>query len=79
MMLPPNNIHHTAAFCQVSERKIWQEIVDYLVRVDLDKLGIDEKQFEEMQELFKMFDNDRDGVLSLKEFERLMGVLGRAG
>jgi Ca2+-binding EF-hand superfamily protein len=63
----------------VSERKIWQEIVDYLVRVDLDKLGIDEKQFEEMQELFKMFDNDRDGVLSLKEFERLMGVLGRAG
>jgi Ca2+-binding EF-hand superfamily protein len=61
------------------ERKIWQEIVDYLVRVDLDKLGIDEKQFEEMQELFKMFDNDRDGVLSLKEFERLMGVLGRAG
>jgi Ca2+-binding EF-hand superfamily protein len=50
-----------------------------LVRVDLDKLGIDEKQFEEMQELFKMFDNDRDGVLSLKEFERLMGVLGRAG
>ncbi len=63
----------------MSERKIWQEIVDYLVRVDLDKLGIDEKQFEEMQELFKMFDNDRDGVLSLKEFERLMGVLGRAG
>ncbi len=53
--------------------------MDYLVRVDLDKLGIDEKQFEEMQELFKMFDNDRDGVLSLKEFERLMGVLGRAG
>ena len=53
--------------------------MDYLVRVDLDKLGIDEKQFEEMQELFKMFDGDRDGVLSLKEFERLMGVLGRAG
>ncbi len=78
-MLASNNIHHIAAFYQVSERKISQEIVDYLVRVDLDKLGIDEKQFEEMQELFKMFDNDRDGVLSLKEFERLMGVLGRAG
>ena len=53
--------------------------MDYLVRVDLGKLGIDEKQFEELQELFKMFDNDRDGVLSIKEFERLMGVLGRAG
>ena len=26
-----------------------------------------------------MFDGDRDGVLAIKEFERLMAVLGRAG
>jgi len=55
-----------------------KEVVEYLVRVDLDRMGIDENQFEEMKELFKMFDADRDGVLSIKEFERLMAVLGRA-
>ena len=32
-----------------------------------------------VQELFKMFDIDRDGVLTFKEFERLTGVLGRTG
>ena len=32
-----------------------------------------------VQELFKMFDTDRDGVLTFKEFERLTGVLGRTG
>ena len=26
-----------------------QEIVEYLVRVDLDRMGIDENQFEEMK------------------------------
>ena len=29
--------------------RVVQEIVEYLVRVDLDKLGIDDLQFEEMK------------------------------
>ena len=26
-----------------------------------------------------MFDNDKDGVLSIKEFEKVLAVLGRSG
>lgn len=26
-----------------------------------------------------MFDNDKDGVLSIKEFEKVLSVLGRSG
>ena len=56
-----------------------KEIVEYIVRVNLKELGIDEANFDELQELFKMFDNDKDGVLSLKEFEKILSVLGRSG
>ena len=67
-----------------------QEVIDYLVRVDLEELGIDESNFEvgnqrqviivqELQALFRMFDNDKDGVLSIKEFEKVLAVLGRSG
>ena len=70
-----------------------QEVIDYLVRVDLEELGIDENNFEvgnqgksrwvivvqELQALFRMFDNDKDGVLSIKEFEKVLAVLGRSG
>ena len=56
-----------------------KEIVEYLVNVDLDELGIDEDAFEELKTVFIMFDLDSDGVLALKEFERLMSCLGRAG
>ena len=68
-----------------------QEVIDYLVRVDLEELGIDESSFEvdrlfrwlpsvqELQALFRMFDNDKDGVLSIKEFEKVLAVLGRSG
>ena len=51
----------------------------YIVRVDLKELGIDETSFDELQELFKMFDNDKDGILSIKEFEKILSVLGRSG
>ena len=66
-------------------------MIDYLVRVDLEELGIDESSFEvdrffrwlpsvqELQALFRMFDNDKDGVLSIKEFEKVLAVLGRSG
>ena len=47
--------------------------------MDLKQLNIDENNFEELQELFKMFDNDKDGILSLKEFEKILSVLGRSG
>ena len=47
--------------------------------MNLKELGIDEANFDELQELFKMFDNDKDGVLSLKEFEKILSVLGRSG
>ena len=56
-----------------------KEVVEYLLRADLDQLGIDESFFEELKTIFIMFDMDKDGVLSLKEFERLMSCLGRAG
>ena len=68
-----------------------QEVIDYLVRVNLEELGIDESSFEvdrlfrwvpsvqELQALFRMFDNDKDGVLSIKEFEKVLAVLGRSG
>ena len=50
-----------------------------MVNVDLKKLGIDETMFEELQELFKMFDMDRDGVLALGEFEKVLSLLGQSG
>ena len=53
--------------------------IEYIVRVDLKELGIDETSFDELQELFKMFDNDKDGILSIKEFEKILSVLGRSG
>ena len=56
-----------------------KEIVEYLVRVDLGELGIDEVMFEELQELFKMFDMDRDGVLALAEFQKVLSLLGHSG
>ena len=49
------------------------------MNVDLKKLGIDETMFEELQELFKMFDMDRDGVLALGEFEKVLSLLGQSG
>ena len=49
------------------------------MRVNLKDLGIDETNFDELQELFKMFDNDKDGILSIKEFEKILSVLGRSG
>ena len=56
-----------------------KENIEYIVRVNLKELGIDETSFDELQELFRMFDNDKDGVLSLKEFEKILSVLGRSG
>ena len=53
--------------------------MEYLVNVDLDQLGLDEDSFEEFKTVFIMFDLDSDGVLALKEFERLISCLGRAG
>ena len=47
--------------------------------MDLKKLGIDENMFEELQALFKMFDLDCDGVLSLAEFQRVLSLLGHSG
>jgi len=55
-----------------------KELIEYIVRVNLKDLGIDETNFDELQELFKMFDNDKDGILSLKEFEKILSVLGRS-
>lgn len=37
------------------------------------------RSLQELQALFRMFDNDKDGVLSIKEFEKVLGVLGRSG
>ena len=55
-----------------------KEIVEYIVNVDLEELGIDDRTKIELQGLFELFDLDRDGVLSLNEFEMVLRALGRA-
>ena len=55
-----------------------KEIIEYIVNVELPELGIDDNTFKELQALFEMFDIDRDGVLSLAEFTKVLRVLGRA-
>ena len=46
--------------------------------VNLDELGIDKTMFDELKALFELFDQDRDGVLILAEFEKGLRSLGRA-
>ena len=53
------------------------EKVEYIVRVDLDELKIDEDEFEELQSLYILFDLDKDGILSFKEYEKLLRCLGK--
>jgi len=50
--------------------------IEYIVRVDLEELAILEDEFEELQTLFGLFDRDKDGVLSLKEFHGIARRLG---
>jgi len=52
------------------------EKVEYIVRVDLDELKINEDEFEELQSLFYLFDLDKDGILNFKEYEKLLRCLG---
>lgn len=53
-----------------------QEQIEYIVRVDLDELKIDDDEFEDLQSLYKLFDLDRDGILNFKEYEKLLRCLG---
>jgi len=53
-----------------------QEHIEYIVRVDLDELKIDDDEFEDLQSLYKLFDIDRDGILNFKEYEKLLRCLG---
>lgn len=53
-----------------------QEHVEYIVRVDLDELKIEDDVFEDLQSLYKLFDLDRDGILNFKEYEKLLRCLG---
>jgi Ca2+-binding EF-hand superfamily protein len=53
-----------------------QEQIEYIVRVDLDELKIDDDNFEDLQSLYKLFDLDRDGILNFKEYEKLLRCLG---
>ena len=55
-----------------------KEVTEYIVSVNLDELGIDKTMFDELKALFELFDQDRDGVLILAEFEKVLRALGRA-
>ena len=55
-----------------------KEIIEYIVSVNTEELGIDENMFEELKALFELFDQDRDGVLVLAEFEKVLRALGRS-
>merc|ERR1711915_53055 len=50
--------------------------IEYIVRVDLESLGILEEEFDDLQSLFEMFDRDKDGILSVKELQLLLRCLG---
>jgi len=56
------------------KRKV--EHVEYIVRVDLDELKIDDDQFDDLQSLYQLYDFDTDGILNFKEFEKLLRCLG---
>jgi len=53
-----------------------EDKVEYIVRVDLDELKIDDDCFEDLQSLYKLFDLDKDGILNFKEYEKLLRCLG---
>ena len=55
-----------------------KEITEYIVSVSLDELGIDKSMYTELKALFELFDQDRDGVLILAEFEKVLRALGRS-
>jgi len=52
------------------------EKIEYIVRVDLDELKIDDDDFDDLQSLFMLFDLDKDGILNFKEYEKLLRCLG---
>jgi len=52
------------------------EKIEYIVRVDLDALKINDDEFEDLQSLYQLFDLDRDGILNFKEYEKLLRCLG---
>merc|ERR1712038_232185 len=50
--------------------------IDYILKVDLDEIGISEDEFDDLQSLFQLFDHDRDGILNLRETKKLLRCLG---
>jgi len=57
-------------------KKRTYEKIEYILRVDLESLGINEDDFEDLQSLFELFDRDRDGILTIKELQMLLRCLG---
>lgn len=41
-----------------------------------EELKIDDDDFEDLQSLYQLFDLDKDGILSFKEYEKLLRCLG---
>jgi len=61
----------------VSRKKLRHgEKVELLVKVELDELGINEDEFDDLQSLFQLFDYDKDGILNLRETQKLLRCLG---
>merc|ERR1719334_2366430 len=52
------------------------EKITLILNVDLDELGISEDEFEDLQSLFELFDHDKDGILNIKETQKLLRCLG---
>jgi len=52
------------------------EKIEYILRVDLDDLKIDDDEFDDLQSLYQLFDLDKDGILNFKEYEKLLRCLG---
>jgi len=57
-------------------KKRTYEKIEYILRVDLESLGINEDDFEDLQSLFELFDRDKDGILTIREVQMLLRCLG---
>merc|ERR1711970_1683871 len=53
-----------------------REKVDLICRVDQDELGIQEDEFDDLKQLFQMFDMDQDGILNLVEAQHTLCCVG---
>ena len=62
---------------KMSEIKTHYESLRFqVIPISQEELKIDDDDFEDLQSLYQLFDLDKDGILSFKEYEKLLRCLG---